>query len=121
MNVLSINMCGLRDGLKRRRISNLCSEHSISFLGVQETRVTTVNLFELKSLRGNFNFDFAVANARGLSGGLVSLWDPAAFLKEKITCTDNMIIVEGQWVYSKLHCFMINVYAPQSDVEKREL
>lgn len=49
------------------------------------------------------------------------MWDPAAFDKKKITCMNNVIIVEGQWVFSMVHCFMINVYAPQSDALKREL
>ena len=50
MNVLSVNICGVRECVKRRRISKLCSEHRISFLAIQESRVASVDLFELKSL-----------------------------------------------------------------------
>ena len=95
MNILSINMCGIRGIVKRRRLSNICSVHSVAFLGIQESRVTTVNLFELRSMWGNFSFDFAVSSARGLSGGIISMWDPAAFCRKNITCFENAIIVEG--------------------------
>ena len=36
MNILSINMCGIRGFVKRRRLSNICSVHSVAFLGIQE-------------------------------------------------------------------------------------
>ena len=121
MNLLSLNMCGVRDGVKRRRVARLCSEHRVTFLAIQESRVSNVNMFELRSLWGNFSFDFAVSSSRGMSGGLLSLWDPAAFIKKRIVCMENVIIVEGEWVYDKLSCFMVNNYAPQQDVKKRHL
>ncbi|KAI3792332.1 hypothetical protein L2E82_06208 [Cichorium intybus] len=31
-----------------------------------------------------------------------------------------VLIVEGEWVYYKMHCFIVNVYAPQSEVLRRE-
>ena len=121
MNLLSINMCGIREKVKRRRVANLCSEHGVSFLAIQESRVTSVDLFELTSLWGSFTFDFAVSSSRRLSGGLISLWDQAASNKIKITCLENAIIVHGEWMFSKFRCFMVNVYAPQPDVQKRRL
>ncbi|KAL4575491.1 hypothetical protein LXL04_022336 [Taraxacum kok-saghyz] len=35
---MSSNICGVRNRVKRRRLSNFCSVHGNSFLGVQETR-----------------------------------------------------------------------------------
>ncbi|KAL4573100.1 hypothetical protein LXL04_019893 [Taraxacum kok-saghyz] len=89
--------------------------------GIQETRVPKVYLFELRSMWGNFSFDFALSSARGLSGGLISIWDPAAFHKSNIVCMENVLIVEGTWIFANFHCFMINVYALQADVDKRAL
>ncbi|GKA64594.1 RNA-directed DNA polymerase, eukaryota, reverse transcriptase zinc-binding domain protein [Tanacetum coccineum] len=54
------------------------------------------------------------------SGGLVSVWDSNAFSKNKVFQFDNFIVVEGTWIASHIHCFMINVYAPQ-DVNKKAI
>ena len=54
MNVLSLNMCGIRDRVKRKRLANICNVHGVMFLGLQESRVSIVNLFELRSMWGNF-------------------------------------------------------------------
>ncbi|KAL4588235.1 hypothetical protein LXL04_001117 [Taraxacum kok-saghyz] len=94
----------------------------ISFLGIQETRRTSNDLFVLRSLWGNFAFDFTVSLARGRSGGIVSMWDPAAFVKESFMCMDNAVFVYGEWVFfSKFKCYMVNVYVPQEENKKREL
>ena len=92
---MSINICGVRDAVKRRNVSGLCSVYAVTFLGIQESRVEKVDMFELRSLWGNFNFEFAVSSAKGLSGGLISIWDPAAFIKHRIVCSESVIIVEG--------------------------
>ncbi|GJR42636.1 RNA-directed DNA polymerase, eukaryota, reverse transcriptase zinc-binding domain protein [Tanacetum coccineum] len=98
MNILSINACGIGDIVKRRRIANICSRHNVSFLGIQESIVTSTDLFTLKSLWGNFTFDFAVSSARGMSGGIISLWDLAAFVKSKVISFDHMLIVQGNYI-----------------------
>nr|GFC44835.1 RNA-directed DNA polymerase, eukaryota, reverse transcriptase zinc-binding domain protein [Tanacetum cinerariifolium] len=57
--------------------------------------MTRLELFRLKSLWGNINFDYAYSMARGRSGGLIFIWDPNFFSKEAIWCDDNFIIVKG--------------------------
>ncbi|GJU89922.1 hypothetical protein Tco_1302345 [Tanacetum coccineum] len=48
----------------------------INGIGVQETKMTKLELFCLKSMWGNYTFDYACSLARGRSGGLVFIWDP---------------------------------------------
>ncbi|GJZ75704.1 RNA-directed DNA polymerase, eukaryota [Tanacetum coccineum] len=62
------------------------------------------------SLWGNYNFKFAYNPAVGRSGGLISIWDTDAFNVTRTILNDNLLIVEGVWVTSKLKCYMINVY-----------
>ncbi|GJW82507.1 hypothetical protein Tco_0146482 [Tanacetum coccineum] len=38
--------------------------------------MTRLELFRIKSMWGNYAFDYACSMARGLSGGLFSIWDP---------------------------------------------
>nr|GEV59999.1 RNA-directed DNA polymerase, eukaryota, reverse transcriptase zinc-binding domain protein [Tanacetum cinerariifolium] len=53
--------------------------------------------FRLKSMWGNYKFDFARSMARGRSRGMISMWDLNSFIKDDIWCGDAFIIVMRQW------------------------
>ncbi|GKE19644.1 RNA-directed DNA polymerase, eukaryota, reverse transcriptase zinc-binding domain protein [Tanacetum coccineum] len=118
MNILSINIRGSKMRKKRVWIKELCFKHNVHFLGVQESKMTKLELFQLKSMWGNFNFDYACSMARGRSGGIITMWDPNVFTKNRIWCNDNYVIVEGKWKNSVEDYFLINVYGPQQQPEK---
>ncbi|GJS45072.1 RNA-directed DNA polymerase, eukaryota, reverse transcriptase zinc-binding domain protein [Tanacetum coccineum] len=59
--------------------------------------------------------------ARGLSGGIISIWDPAVFTKENIWCNDNYVIVQGKWLNISHSYFMVNIYGPQDPNAKSTL
>ncbi|GJX45734.1 RNA-directed DNA polymerase, eukaryota, reverse transcriptase zinc-binding domain protein [Tanacetum coccineum] len=80
--------------------------------------MTRLELFRLKSMWGNINFDYACSKARGRSGGLISMWDPNMFSKDTIWCDDHFIIVKGHWNNAVGDCFMINIYGPQESSAK---
>ncbi|GJS74583.1 RNA-directed DNA polymerase, eukaryota, reverse transcriptase zinc-binding domain protein [Tanacetum coccineum] len=67
---------------------------------------------------GNYSFDYACSMARGLSGGIISMWDPTVFTKENIWCNDNYVIVQGKWLNITHSYYMVNVYGPQDPVAK---
>ncbi|GJT40557.1 RNA-directed DNA polymerase, eukaryota, reverse transcriptase zinc-binding domain protein [Tanacetum coccineum] len=67
---------------------------------------------------GNFNFDYACSMARGRSGGLVTIWDPNVFVKKRMWCGDNYIIIEGDRKNLAENFYIINVYGPQHQPEK---
>ncbi|GJS26789.1 RNA-directed DNA polymerase, eukaryota, reverse transcriptase zinc-binding domain protein [Tanacetum coccineum] len=93
----------------------------INGIGVQETKMTRLELFCLKSMWGNYTFDYACSLARGRSGGLVSIWDPSMFVKTNIWCGDSYIIVKGNWVNSDDVFYMVSVYGPQENTCKTSL
>ncbi|PWA56566.1 Ribonuclease H domain [Artemisia annua] len=64
--------------------------------------MTRLELFRLKSMWGNFNFDYACSMARGRSGGLISMWDPNMFSKDIIWCDDYFIIVKGAMTIDRM-------------------
>ncbi|CAI9292289.1 unnamed protein product [Lactuca saligna] len=70
---------------------------------------------------GNPCFDFACSCARGLSGGILSVWDPNVFVKGSVHCMDNVVIFGGVWVPFSFPCYMVNIYAPQGIQEKFDL
>ncbi|GKA40565.1 putative RNA-directed DNA polymerase, eukaryota, reverse transcriptase zinc-binding domain protein [Tanacetum coccineum] len=70
---------------------------------------------------GNYSFDFACSMSRGLSGGLISMWDTSLFSKTNLWCDDNFIIVQGKWNHSDVTFYMVNVYGPQESSAKSSL
>ncbi|GJT58885.1 RNA-directed DNA polymerase, eukaryota, reverse transcriptase zinc-binding domain protein [Tanacetum coccineum] len=80
--------------------------------------MTRLELFRLKSMWGNINFDYACSMARGRSGGLTSMWDPNMYSKDTVWCDDHFIIVKGHWNNAVGDCFMINIYGPQESSAK---
>ena len=121
MNILSINSCGTKKRRKCVWIKEMCFKHNIHFLGLQESKMTRLELFLLKTMWGNFNFDYACSMARGRSIGLISMWDPNIFKKENIWCDESFIIVKGHWKNSVGDCYMINIYGPQDTSAKISL
>ncbi|GJX32639.1 RNA-directed DNA polymerase, eukaryota, reverse transcriptase zinc-binding domain protein [Tanacetum coccineum] len=93
----------------------------INGIGVQESKMTRLELFRLKSMWGNYTFDYACSLARGRSGGLISLWDPNYFQKTNVWCDESFIIVQGKWNISDDICFMVNIYGPQDSIAKASL
>ncbi|GKB39854.1 RNA-directed DNA polymerase, eukaryota, reverse transcriptase zinc-binding domain protein [Tanacetum coccineum] len=102
-------------------IKDLCLKHNVHFLGIQESKMTRLELFRIKSMWGNYAFDYACSMARGLSGGLISIWDPNMFSKNSIWCDDSFIIIKGNWKNVVGDCFMVNIYGPQDHVSKLAL
>ncbi|GKD40599.1 RNA-directed DNA polymerase, eukaryota, reverse transcriptase zinc-binding domain protein [Tanacetum coccineum] len=115
------NSCGTRKRRKRMWIKDLCLKHNVHFLGIQESKMTRLELFRIKSMWGNYAFDYACSMARGLSGGLISIWDPNMFSKNSIWCDHSFIIIKGNWKNVVGDCFMVNIYSPQDLVSKLAL
>ncbi|GJV13593.1 RNA-directed DNA polymerase, eukaryota [Tanacetum coccineum] len=87
----------------------------------EETNLTQVDLLAVKAMWGNFQFEVASSSARGNSGGILTIWDPAIFSCTTTLVTDNVLIVEGNWAVNNVKCFLLNVYAPQSTQNKKEI
>nr|GEW37404.1 RNA-directed DNA polymerase, eukaryota, reverse transcriptase zinc-binding domain protein [Tanacetum cinerariifolium] len=83
-----------------------------------ESKLTCLETFRLKSMRGNYNFNFACSMARGRSGGLISIWVSNSFVKDDIWSDDAFIIVKGHWRNTVGDCYMIKIYGPQHSLAK---
>lgn len=94
--------------------------YGVFLMGLQETCMTQLDLFKIRSMWGNVNFDFSFSSAHGKSGGPFSIWDPNGFSKTSVVCTPYLIILDGVWIAYNLECFMVNVYAPLDMVGKQQ-
>ncbi|GJW96963.1 hypothetical protein Tco_0178771 [Tanacetum coccineum] len=60
--------------------------------------MTRLELFRIKSMWGNYAFDYACSMARGLSGGLISIWDPLCFSQKFIWFVTLVYsLSQGNW------------------------
>ena len=75
--------------------------------------MTKVDLWILRQVWGNTHFDFVSSSARGLSGGIISVWNNKVFIRANITCNHNYIVVDGFWAPGNVNMRWINIYAPQ--------
>nr|GEV49138.1 putative RNA-directed DNA polymerase, eukaryota, reverse transcriptase zinc-binding domain protein [Tanacetum cinerariifolium] len=107
--------------VERRRICNICNINKVAFLGIQETRLSKIDILMVKQLWGNMSFDFATSSAMGLSGGIMSIWDPLVFSCYKMSSYQNVLIVHGKWLLDRFKVTMMNVYASQDIGQKRLL
>ncbi|GKA13722.1 RNA-directed DNA polymerase, eukaryota [Tanacetum coccineum] len=88
---------------------------------INETFMKTDNLFSLRSIWSNSQFDYALVPSSGHSGGIVSIWNPYIFYKHIIISNPNVLIVERRWLDVKIDIYMVNVYASQDEEGKQNL
>nr|GEY38412.1 RNA-directed DNA polymerase, eukaryota [Tanacetum cinerariifolium] len=83
--VLGYDMEGSKNDLKK----------FIDSLGVkQETYSIKMDIFKIKCIWGNSQFEFIELPASGRSGGLASIWDPNAFYKVNEFHFEHLLTVE---------------------------
>ncbi|GJT59826.1 RNA-directed DNA polymerase, eukaryota [Tanacetum coccineum] len=93
----------------------------VNFLTLQETKMESIDLFEIKRCWGNFAFDYVHSASVGKSGGILCVWDPNAFKKLNSTASDYFVMIQGNWVSNGKLLLIISVYAPQELSEKKSL
>ncbi|GJZ63683.1 RNA-directed DNA polymerase, eukaryota [Tanacetum coccineum] len=96
-------------------------EFGVNFVGLQETKMGSIDLSSVRSCWGNFNFDYVHSDSVGNSGGILCIWDPNSFRRSSFTRSDYFVIVRGVWLKSGIDLMIVVVYAPQEAKEKRML
>ncbi|GJV80075.1 RNA-directed DNA polymerase, eukaryota [Tanacetum coccineum] len=118
---MGYNMEGLGNKTKKGWIKELCHKHRINFLAIQETKLESIDLFSIKSLWGNLNFDHVVGPSVGFSGGILCVWDSCVFIKDHVSKSDYFVAIMGTWVPTSTKLLIISVYAPQELTKKCDL
>ncbi|KAJ0576606.1 putative AP endonuclease 1, Endonuclease/exonuclease/phosphatase superfamily [Helianthus annuus] len=121
MNCLSINIRGVGVCGKAGWIKKLKNGCGISFIGMQESMVSNVQSALVSNYWGRSGFDYEYVDANGNSSGLVSMWDPKVFVKDSMTKDINFLHVAGVVLAGSIRVNIINVYAPQTNIDKRQL
>ncbi|XP_058223301.1 uncharacterized protein LOC131333018 [Rhododendron vialii] len=106
--------------LKKKFVSKIIKKRKPDLLFIQETKLENVDLRMVQKIWGNTNVEFAVSNSIGASGGILILWDFEVFKASNITVHKSYIILEGM-LYGDFQCVLVNIYAPNGEVQRKEL
>ncbi|GKE83275.1 RNA-directed DNA polymerase, eukaryota [Tanacetum coccineum] len=112
---------GLAQKAKKDWVKELCVKNKVNFVGLQETKMGSIDLSSVRSCWGNSNFDYVHSDSVGNSGGILCIWDPNSFRRSSFTRSDYFVIVRGVWLKSGIDLMIVVVYAPQEAKEKRML
>ncbi|GJR21605.1 RNA-directed DNA polymerase, eukaryota, reverse transcriptase zinc-binding domain protein [Tanacetum coccineum] len=105
---------GLALGLNMEGCENTLASLIAGNGEIIETKVLHVDLWMLRQVWGNSHFDFASTSARGMSGGIICIWNSLLFCKSRIVCNENYVVVEGLWIPNDVRLMWIVVYSPQN-------
>ncbi|KAJ0575090.1 putative RNA-directed DNA polymerase [Helianthus annuus] len=109
------------EGEKRRWVKDLRVKNGVDFLAIQETKITVAEGFDYSLCWGRGAVDCDMVEAVGRSGGIISLWDSKVFRKNTVVQDPNFLLTSGYLVEGGESINVLNVYAPQSVVDKRSL
>nr|GEW28263.1 RNA-directed DNA polymerase, eukaryota, reverse transcriptase zinc-binding domain protein [Tanacetum cinerariifolium] len=96
----------------------LCVSNRVNFLTLQETKMESIEMWDVKKCWGNFVFDYVHSDSVGYSGGILCVWDTNSFKKHNATISDYFVMIRGDWVSINTSLLIISVYAPQELNEK---
>ncbi|GMJ04237.1 hypothetical protein HRI_004092900 [Hibiscus trionum] len=116
---LSWNVRGLGRPEKVKAVSRVCRESRAEFIFLQETKIQDINPVLSRTLMGRINFELVHMPSVGSAGGLILLWDKDSLSMEKVIVDARAIILVGRLLAVNRNVGLINVYAPNSLMERR--
>ena len=117
MKLLSWNVRGLGNSVKRRWVKLLLKDRKIDFVFFQETKKSEVTPDFVKSLWPVDEMEFMVVNSEGRAGGLLCIWKPTVFKLSQCCSTRHCSVLSGT-LLPNLICVLVNVHAP-NEVNER--
>lgn len=115
------NARGLGSGEKRVEIQRLVNENHLFVLCIQETKLSVIDDWFIKSFWGDAPNGFSYQPPLGASGGLVTVWNSTRI---DVWCSmsfGHTLIIKGTVIQTGEHFVIVNVYAPFELVAKRAL
>lgn len=75
MKIMSLNVRGLGDQAKRRRLRSLISSGKFDCVLLQETKCSVINDRLVENIWGNSDCEWIAQMSVGLAGGILSIWN----------------------------------------------
>ena len=119
MNIMSLNMRGLGDNSKRKRLAKIINSGNFDLVCLQETKREFIEDYVVENMWGNQLIDWIALPSSGLSGGLLMMWKKGLWVVKSNFSGHGFIGVCVEFK-SKLF-FFVNVYAPCNTAGRRVL
>ncbi|KAJ9557521.1 hypothetical protein OSB04_012135 [Centaurea solstitialis] len=114
-------MNGMGKESKRKWVKDLAGEKKVGFLCLQETKLSIVQDWQVKSVWGRNSMDYVALESEGNSTGIITVWDNSLFRALDTSKHVGFVAVLGMWLGNNTKLGVINVYAPQSTSSKKLL
>nr|GFB97725.1 RNA-directed DNA polymerase, eukaryota [Tanacetum cinerariifolium] len=112
---------GLAQKAKKDWVKELYIKNKVNFVGLQETKIESIDLFSVKRCWGNLAFEYVHSDSIGNSGGILCVGDPNSFRRCSSTISDFFVILRGVWLKTGSNLLIVVVYAPHDYRDKRIL
>ncbi|XP_071687140.1 uncharacterized protein [Rutidosis leptorrhynchoides] len=121
--MLSFNIRGLgkNDKIKFNWFKNLIFREKPAVIALQETKCRKPPEFWIEKIWGSDDYNYAVKNSSGLSGGILAVWDPNFFCANCVVERDSFIAIKGNWKCAGTELIIVNVYGPHTDDLKKKM
>jgi len=112
MKVISYNVRGLGGGEKRVEVRRLVHEKNPFVLCIQESKMSFVDDFLIKSIWGLTPCGYSYQPSVGASGGLITVWDSSLIDVWSSTSFGHVLVITSRVIVTGEDIVIINVYAP---------
>lgn len=110
MIMLSYNVRGLGERVKRKVIKNLVLEQRVDFLAIQESKIEVFTDSVCKGLWESDDCDWAFNPAIGNSCEIISIWRKSVSNILFSFVGEGFVGVCLEWGCKKQRCFVVNIY-----------
>ncbi|KAK2444628.1 DNA-(apurinic or apyrimidinic site) endonuclease [Trifolium repens] len=121
MKIISWNVRGLERMDKRKEVRKLVGEKNTFIVCQRETKVPVCDDFLCSAVWGNTPFGFSYRPSAGVSGGLLSIWDPTEVKVWSSLSQDYVMWCHSQFIRTDEEFLVANVYAPCDSGAKQGL
>lgn len=118
---ISWNIRGASSNTKRFLIRNLIKSERPAICCLQETKFGNWSASSIYSLGLGTNIGWTFSPSKGLSGGLLTFWNPDLIAVTFQKCMHNWILICGSNKMDNTTFAYFNVYAPQATRDKQQL
>ena len=121
MKIFSYNVSGLGGFEKRAEVRRFIQEKNLFVVCLQESKLSLVDEFTVKSLWGNSCCEYSYQASAGASGGLISVWDSSVVEAWCPMIFKHVLIIKGKVIHTGQDFIIANVYAPCETNAKQDL
>ncbi|XP_038876676.1 uncharacterized protein LOC120069076 [Benincasa hispida] len=120
MKIVTWDTRGLGDSSKRLLLKRFLKKVNPDIVLIQETKKDRIEGSFIKSLWSSKEVGCAFVEAKGKSGGLLTVWDDSKILVSSISKDEFSLSIKCQTINKKI-CWITNVYGPCDYQERRRL